>query len=76
MHDYAALTSASKMTSTVFRGSGRRSYLEKTLSRHRTRRRAASASAKDGVRLAEYQGSDGQDGFVPWVVMYQHQIEL
>lgn len=65
MHDYAALTSDSKMAAAVLVGSGRRSYLEKTISRHRARRRAASASAKDGVRLAEYQGSDGQDGLVP-----------
>jgi hypothetical protein len=39
----------------------------------RSLRKAARASAKDGVLLPGYQGVRRKVGLVPWVLMYQYQ---
>ena len=43
-------------------------------SRHKVRRSAASASAKDGVHFCGYHGKAGHDGFVLYTSRYHSQI--
>jgi hypothetical protein len=69
---YAALASASMRTATVFGMSEGGALIEKKL-HHSMRRSEARASGKEGVFFDWYQGREGQETFVPWVVRYQCQ---
>jgi hypothetical protein len=71
---YAARARASMRTPTVLGMSAPGADSEKIV-RQRVRRSEARASAKEGVFFDWYQGSEGQESFVPCVVRYQYEAE-
>lgn len=64
---------ASMSTCGIFGMSDGGSVASKILRDHSARRSAASASANEGVCLAEYQGRVRQVGRAPWQARYQTQ---